>query len=699
MSTNAPTIDSRTYAERERDRSQRHSQEQWRSGRDIGPLPSIVDPERRASCERSLKLFCETYLPTTFSLEWADGHIVAIEKMEAAILQGGQFALAMPRGSGKTALVEAATLWAMLYGHRRFPFIVGSDAAAAKAMLDSLRIELEHNDLLLEDFPEACHPIRKLEGIAQRSKGQLLNGERTMVAWTADELVLPTVPGSPASGATVRVAGITGRIRGAKAKTAGGETIRPDLVLIDDPQTEESARSPSQVENREGTIRKAILGLAGPDTKIAAMAAVTVIEEGDLADRLLDRERNPEWQGERTRMLESFPDRMDLWEEYDKLRLAGLDADGSILKATRFYEENREAMDSGARVSWEARKNHDEASAIQHAMNEYLRDPEAFWSEYQNEPRRSTSSGIVLTAERVLERIGPLQRWAVPNEATYVTAAIDVQRAVLYYLVTAWTTHGSGWVVAYGAEPEQQRTYWTLRDAKRTLVDVHGGTWEAALERGLGSLAERLIGRELVREDGTSARVERCAIDAGWGESTEAVYRFIRRSSYGSVIMPVHGRAVGASGTPFADLPLKPGERRGTNWRVMPPKAGYGLRYGLYDANWWKSWIAARVTTPRGEPGALEIHAGTEREHRMLADHWTAEQPIETSGRGRQVDEWKIRQVGQDNHWWDCMVMSSVAASMLGVQVSLATVEGEKVDAPTDRPRKRKRFKMSERVG
>ena len=35
-------------------------------------------------------------------------------------------------------------------------------------MLESIRVELDGNDRLLEDFPEVCHPIRSLDGIANR---------------------------------------------------------------------------------------------------------------------------------------------------------------------------------------------------------------------------------------------------------------------------------------------------------------------------------------------------------------------------------------------------------------------------------------------------------------------------------------------------------------------------------------------------
>ncbi len=39
---------------------------------------------------------------------------------------------------------------------------------------------------------------------------------------------------------------------------------------------------------------------------------------------------------------------------------------------------------------------------------------------------------------------------------------------------------------------------------------------------------------------------------------------------------------------------------------------------------------------------------------------------VKTEGRGRTVDEWKLRVDGLDNHWLDCLVGAAVAASMQG---------------------------------
>src|SRR5690606_13698381 len=321
------------------------------AGRDIGELPEVVDPERKEQAARDFKFFCEAYFPQTFHLAWSADHLKVISKIEQAVLHGGLFAMAMPRGSGKTTLCETACLWAMLYGHREFIALIGSDEEHAADMLDSIKSELENNDLLEEDFSEVCGPIRALEGIHQRAAGQLYRGARTHIGWTAKEIILPSVGGiggSVASGAIVKVAGITGRIRGMKHKTAGGKSMRPSLVLLDDPQTDESARSPSQCHTREQVLAGAILGLAGPGCKIAGLMTLTVVRPDDMADRILDREKHPQWQGERTKMVYSFPTNEKLWGEYTQLRADGLRSDAGIGQATEFYRKHQDAMDEGA---------------------------------------------------------------------------------------------------------------------------------------------------------------------------------------------------------------------------------------------------------------------------------------------------------------------------------------------------------------
>ncbi|GJQ30446.1 MAG: hypothetical protein HBSAPP03_23300 [Phycisphaerae bacterium] len=638
------------------------------SGRDIGDLPLVADPARRERAARDFRFFCETYFLQTFHLKWSDDHLKVIAKIEQAVLEGGLFAMAMPRGSGKTSLCEVACLWAMLYGHRDFVALIGSDEEHAAGMLESIKAELENSELLAGDFPEVCHPIRCLEGIHQRASGQLYQGKQTHIGWTAREIVLPTIPDSAAAGAIIRVAGITGRIRGMKHKRADGTSARPSLVLIDDPQTDESARSPSQCANRERILAGAILGLAGPGKKIAGLMTLTVVRPDDLADRILDRDKHPQWQGERTKMVYSFPVRDALWQRYAELRAEGLRNDRGIAAATAFYGQHRTAMDEGAVIAWPERFNHDELSAVQHAMNLKLQDEAAFFAEYQNEPLPEIQAADdLLNADSIAAKLNGQARAEVPIGCTRLTMFVDVQGKALFYLVAAWEDDFTGYVIDYGTEPDQKAAYFTLRDMRRTLgtCSPRAGV-EGAIYAGLERLMSSHLAREWRRDDGAMVRIDRCLIDANWGSSTDVVYQFCRQSAHAGVLMPSHGRYVGASSIPFSDYKRKRGDRVGLNWRIPVVTGKRAVRHVVFDTNYWKSFAHARIAVPMGDPGCLSLFGAKPEPHRLFAEHLTSEYRVKTEGRGRTVDEWKLRVEGLDNHWFDCLVGTAVAASMQG---------------------------------
>ncbi|HNO80575.1 MAG TPA: phage terminase large subunit family protein [Phycisphaerae bacterium] len=652
-----------------RERARQRNMAMSASGRNIGDLPTVENPERKKRAENDFRFFCEHYLPQTFHLPWSDDHLKVVAKIEQAVLEGGLFAMAMPRGSGKTSLCEIACLWALVYGHREFVALIGADEEHAANMLDSIKVELESNDLLLVDFPEVCFPIQALEGIHQRAGGQLYKGQQTHIGWTAKEIVLPTIPGSPASGAIMRVAGITGRIRGMKHKRVDGSSIRPALVLIDDPQTDESARSPSQCAARERILAGAILGLAGPGRKIAGLMTLTVVRPADLADRLLDRSKHPQWQGERTKMVYAWPTNEALWARYAQMWREGMATDRGNTDATEFYRANREAMDDGADVAWPQRHHPDELSAIQHAMNLKLdRGEPAFWAEYQNEPLpEEHADDEMLMAEQIAEKTNGMKPGEIPLAATHLTMFIDVQGKALFWLVAAWESDFTGYVIDYGTEPDQQTPYFTLRDVRKTLAmkSPRAGL-EGSIYAGLERLTESMLGREWRRDDGAMVRIDRCLIDANWGQSSDVVYQFCRQSKHASVLLPSHGRYVGASSIPFSDYKKKRGDRVGLNWRIPMITGRRTVRHVVFDTNYWKSFVHTRLAVPMGDPGCLSLFGRSAEKHRLLSEHLTAEYRVKTQGRGRTVDEWKLRVDGIDNHWLDCLVGAAVAASMQG---------------------------------
>lgn len=65
-----PPPAARSYEERKNAERQRQA-EQSASGRDIAPLPEVVNSERKEACKMNFKLFCETYFPDTYAIEWS----------------------------------------------------------------------------------------------------------------------------------------------------------------------------------------------------------------------------------------------------------------------------------------------------------------------------------------------------------------------------------------------------------------------------------------------------------------------------------------------------------------------------------------------------------------------------------------------------------------------------------------------------
>ena len=672
----AVATDERAAHEADRAAARSRSQRRVSAGQDIGPIPPIENPARRAEASGSLRRWCEIYHPERFSLAWSPDHLQALTRMDGAIRHGGQYALAMSRGSGKTSIAEVACEYATMNAWHLFVMLLAVSAEKAKQILESIKMELATNELLAADFPEVCYPIHALEDRANRAKGQHCGGEKTWIKWSTTEIVFPTIAGSKASGAILRVAGITsGGIRGAKfTRPSDGSVGRPSLVLLDDPQDDKVARSPVQVERRHRTINGAVLGMAGPGKAITAIAAVTVIEKADLADRLLDRQQSPQWTGQRYQMLYEEPARKDLWDEYATRRRDELRNDGDGHLATAWYGQQRAEMDRGARVAWPERHRPDELSALQHAMNLRIDLGErAFAAEYQNDPMPEEELAGQLDAATIAVRTNGLERGAVPLAASHLTAYIDVQKQILFWLVAAWSDDFTGAVVDYGTYPDQQRRYFTLSEVQRTLGRAAPGAGlEGSIHAGLGKCADLLLGRAWKREDGAEMKVEKLLVDANWGASTDTVYAWCRGTPHAALVMPSHGRYVGASSKPWSEYEKKPGQRLGFHWLVPVAQGKRAVRHLLIDVNFWKTFVAERLMQAVGDRGALTLPGKPGTDHKMLSEQLTSEYRVRTEGRGRAVDEWKLRPDRPDNHWFDCLVGCAAAASLQGVALAEA---------------------------
>ena len=271
-----------------------------------------------------------------------------------------------------------------------------------------------------------------------------------------------------------------------------------------------------------------------------------------------------------------------------------------------------------------------------------------------------------MTADQVAAKTNRLKRGEVPSAAIMLTMFVDVQAPLLFYAVTAWEDDFTGSLLTTGRIRSRSGPTSRPGTPGRRSPVAKGAGLEGAIYAGLESLTGEYLGREWRRDDGAAMRIERCLVDANWGLSTDVVYQFCRQSAHSALLMPSHGRFVGASSIPFSEYQRKMGDRVGHNWRIPNVQ-------GRRQVGTWSSTrtTGSRLSTPgwrwRWAIGAVCRCLATSPTASAVCRALTAEYRVKTEGRGRTVDEWKMRPERSDNHWLDCLVGCAVAASMQGV--------------------------------
>lgn len=697
------------------------SRERSKQGREIGELPEVVNPERRARALDDSVFFYQTYFPNIFKLPFGRPHYQAIEELDYCMENGGQFALAFMRGGGKTALARAAAVKALCKGVRRYLVYIGATDPLATLALKSVYRQFECNDLLLEDFPEICYPIRCLERINQRCKGQTYMGVPTMMEITDGHIILPTIPGSQSSGSVMQSAGLMGAFKGLNITTASGELIRPDMVILDDCQTRESAKSVVQTDDRERIIIDDVMGLAGPETEIASVFLCTPIYVNDLSERFVDRERHPEWQGSRTKMIEQFPTNMAWWDKYAEVRKQGLRNGDHGEAANKLYEAEREIADAGCVLSWPDRKKEGKVSAIQSAMDLYLDNPVGFKSEYNCEPEAAVAGDGYkqIDGKAAIQRVNGLERGIVPPWATELTAFIDIGDNLLWYMVCGWNQYFGGAVVDYGTCPRQVANSFSKNAPKPGLNDLYPNQSPSQrVTTGLNMLIPEIAGRLWPKANGLdSMHVSRVLVDTGDGETLEAVTRSIQKFRVLNVIGS-KGFAKSVSRGAVGQWKLRPNEKKGTNWVQTAGTSGK-LSQINFDTNFWKTFVYSSMLIPQGGSTGIELFGTKPEEHELLGSHLSSEMSAPKNLDGYRWDQWApiTREFGKknpDNDWFDCLVGCAVAASVAGVAInatgsveptakaqpiSLAKLQEEqraKKDTKADTPADKKRLSLRE---
>lgn len=168
-------------------------------------------------------------------------------------------AFVCPREAGKTTwLFLILPLWAASMGHRKFIGAFADAGKQAELHLLSFKQELDNNLLLRQDFPDLCRPGRRPSGVTEADTQSMLIA---------------------ASGFVFAAKGIDAKALGMKVGHR-----RPDLLILDDIEPDESNYSAYQKDKRLATLQNAILPL---NIRARVVLAGTVTMPGSIVHDLV----------------------------------------------------------------------------------------------------------------------------------------------------------------------------------------------------------------------------------------------------------------------------------------------------------------------------------------------------------------------------------------------------------------------------
>jgi hypothetical protein len=462
---------------------------------------------------------------------------------------------------------------------------------------------------------------------------------------------------------------------------------RPDLIIIDDPDTEQTVNSEEQAAKLEKRIDRGLAFAGGQQKSVARVMLTTIQRRNCPSAKYTDPTQKPSWQGQRFRFLVKKPDRMDLWDEYVSMRVEDqIAGDEHGRRAHALYLDNRAAMDAGHIVANPNRFNPQklpdgsqvEISALQRYYNEVARvGQEAVSTEYDNDPPEEfgpQESG--LTAWRVQRQVSGFARKIVPPGCSLITQGIDCGKVLLHWVVRAWKVDEAnalitGYTIDYGIQDVYGTTIGSDEGLDEALVRALLARREAMVLANYEDAGSHPEGTQ--QGTGKIRDVDLTLIDAGY--RTEAVYDACRQLGLAFKPYMGFGKSNGCVKTSFT-APLKPSadKKPGDRWFASRQPKGTWLVCG--DADFWKAWEHDRWLTDPAKNGALVLFgqpgdgkrlSDDQKRHLAYSKHITAEVEVEEVVKGVLKRHFKNK--SDSNHYLDASYMSDVAASMKGVRL------------------------------
>lgn len=230
------------------------------------------------------------------------------------LCRGGKVNVIGPRGAAKSTIGSLSfVLQAALEDNEPYIWIVSDTRNQALTHLENVKHELETNELLAEDYPRAV-------GIGPR--------------WRASAIELR-------NGSIIEAYGTGQRLRG---RRRGAN--RPTLIICDDLQNDGHIASATQRASSRDWFHGSLLKAGSQTTNLVNLA--TALHRDALAMQL---DRTPGWTSRLFRAIETWPSRIDLWDEWERI-YCNLDSAHAMEEARKFYAAHRADMDASAELLW-----------------------------------------------------------------------------------------------------------------------------------------------------------------------------------------------------------------------------------------------------------------------------------------------------------------------------------------------------------
>jgi len=284
------------------------------------------------------------YVPHYFSRPSAEFHFILANELDRLIHDRDQkVVVIIPRGYAKSTLTTfLKALKSICEGNERYIIIGSKNEKLASKYLNDIKKELDENEAIRQDYPTACQ------------HGDKWNEERIE---TGNDVCC-------------EIYGKGSGVRGRKYKQ-----YRPTLIILDDPQETDDVKSPTIRSDDISWLERSLLPVGDKGTNVFVVG-----NDLHVSSMVGWCSRNPQFKAIRFKAIETWPTNMELWDKWEQLYLSSLTETEKLIPL-QFYNDNKAAMDEGAKVLWP------EKESLYELMCMRATGHSAFDAEKMNNPR------------------------------------------------------------------------------------------------------------------------------------------------------------------------------------------------------------------------------------------------------------------------------------------------------------------------